>query len=61
MIGSIDKEIHFDEEHRTRYCLPATKDPNEKLSLWSILKNAIGKDLAKTGMPIELNEPLSML
>lgn len=32
-----------------------------KFSIWSILKNAIGKDLSKFAVPVYLNEPLSML
>ena len=32
-----------------------------KLNIWEILKNAIGKDLTKIAMPVQLNEPLSML
>ena len=41
--------------------LPAVKDPNASFSLFSILRNLIGKDLSRAGMPIEINEPLSML
>jgi len=35
--------------------------PNKPLSLWSIVKNCIGKDLTKIPMPVNFNEPLSML
>ncbi|XP_062122485.1 LOW QUALITY PROTEIN: oxysterol-binding protein 1-like [Drosophila sulfurigaster albostrigata] len=35
--------------------------PNYPLSLWSIVKNCIGKDLTKIPMPVNFNEPLSML
>ncbi|CAG7833943.1 unnamed protein product [Allacma fusca] len=35
--------------------------PNVSLSLWSILKNAIGKDLTKIPIPVNFSEPLSML
>lgn len=33
--------------------------PNVKLSLWSVMKNSIGKDLSKIPMPVHFNEPLS--
>jgi len=33
----------------------------KKISVWSILKNCIGKDLSKITMPVVLNEPLSFL
>ncbi|CAO1304197.1 unnamed protein product [Diamesa hyperborea] len=35
--------------------------PNHPLNLWSIVKNCIGKDLSKIPMPVNFNEPLSML
>ncbi|KAH8388300.1 hypothetical protein KR093_003007, partial [Drosophila rubida] len=42
-----------------RTCVP--DKPNYPLSLWSIMKNCIGKDLSKIPMPVNFNEPLSML
>lgn len=44
-------------KHRTR--IP--NKPNYPLSLWSILKNFIGKDLSKIALPVNFSEPLSML
>lgn len=35
--------------------------PIHPLNLWSIIKNCIGKDLSKIPMPVNFNEPLSML
>uniref|UniRef100_A0A8C7Z3K0 Oxysterol-binding protein n=1 Tax=Oryzias sinensis TaxID=183150 RepID=A0A8C7Z3K0_9TELE len=35
--------------------------PNYYLNLWSIMKNCIGKELSKIPMPVNFNEPLSML
>lgn len=35
--------------------------PNHSINLWSIMKNCIGRDLSKIPMPINFNEPLSML
>ncbi|KAG5881709.1 hypothetical protein JTB14_006566 [Gonioctena quinquepunctata] len=35
--------------------------PNYPVNLWSIMKNCIGKDLSKIPMPVNFNEPLSML
>ncbi|XP_014662043.1 PREDICTED: oxysterol-binding protein 1-like [Priapulus caudatus] len=35
--------------------------PNQTLNLWSIMKNCIGKELAKIPMPVNFSEPLSML
>lgn len=35
--------------------------PNYPLNLWSVMKNCIGKELSKIPMPVNFNEPLSML
>jgi len=35
--------------------------PEHPLNLWSIMKSCIGKDLSKIPMPVNFNEPLSML
>jgi hypothetical protein len=35
--------------------------PEISMSLWAIVKNAIGKDLTKLPLPVNFNEPLSML
>ncbi|XP_032075178.1 oxysterol-binding protein 1 [Thamnophis elegans] len=45
------------KEKRTR--IP--HKPNYSLNLWSIMKNCIGKELSKIPMPVNFNEPLSML
>jgi hypothetical protein len=45
----------------TRKKLPHFLDPNQKINVWSILKDSIGKDLSKFAVPVYLNEPLSML
>jgi len=35
--------------------------PNVSLNLWSVIKNCIGKDLTKIPLPVNFNEPISML
>lgn len=44
---------------RTR--LPILAAPKEKLNVFNLLKDNIGKDLSKISMPVTLNEPLSFL
>ena len=51
------EKIYFEE----RYELPYLKPPGQKVSVWKIIKDSIGKDLSKITMPVTLNEPLSML
>ncbi|XP_015786978.1 oxysterol-binding protein 1 [Tetranychus urticae] len=47
----------FDPKRRTK--IP--ERPNQSLNLWSFMKNCIGKELTKIPMPVNFNEPLSML
>lgn len=35
--------------------------PNKPISLWSIVKNFVGKEMTKVAMPVNFSEPLSML
>jgi hypothetical protein len=44
---------------RTR--LPSVMVPRDEVSLWSILKHCIGKELSKITFPVVFNEPLSFL
>lgn len=50
-----------DKELPWRTTLPYLRDPKLKFSIWSIIKNAIGKDLTKFSVPVYFNEPISML
>eukprot|EP01135_Chromosphaera_perkinsii_P006958 Nk52_evm7s634 gene=Nk52_evmTU7s634 len=43
-----------------RSVLPALP-ANADVSLWSVMKNTIGKDLSRMSMPVSLNEPLNAL
>lgn len=46
---------------RTRDRLPVSRDPNEPLNLWSIIKENIGKDLTKITLPVFINEPMGLI
>ncbi|XP_061626528.1 oxysterol-binding protein 1-like isoform X2 [Phyllopteryx taeniolatus] len=50
-------ELEPVRQRRTRIA----EKPNYYLNLWSIMKNCIGKELSKIPMPVNFNEPLSML
>ncbi|NWR24489.1 OSBP2 protein, partial [Emberiza fucata] len=54
---SMGKDLLPRKRRRTR--IP--DKPNYSLNLWSIMKNCIGKELSKIPMPVNFNEPLSML
>lgn len=47
--------------HTYRLRLPAPKPLGRGFSIWSVLKNCIGRDLTKITMPATINEPLSVL
>jgi hypothetical protein len=51
---------YFMDMNMARTVLPTNKNAQE-ISLWSILRNNIGKDLSKIPLPVFFNEPLSML
>ena len=44
-----------------RTCLPNPAPLSMGISIWGILKSAIGKDLTKITLPATVNEPLSAL
>lgn len=52
--GDVQKVVR---QRRTR----VPDKPNYPLNLWSFMKNCIGKELSKIPMPVNFNEPLSML
>lgn len=41
--------------------LPAPSPDASQVSIWGIMRKAIGKDLSKISLPVILNEPLSIL
>jgi hypothetical protein len=47
------------EQPRTR--LPAPRPLSRGFSVWTVLKNAVGRDLSHITMPATINEPLSVL
>jgi len=42
--------------------LPWLKDPNARISLWTVLKDSIGAgDFSKISVPVYFNDPTSLL
>ena len=50
-----------DTEPLERDELPYLKDPATKVSMWSMFKDNIGKDMTKIQVPVYLNDPTSQL
>lgn len=52
----------MDCEPMERDELPWLKDPNAKMSIWTVIKDSIGKgDLSKMSVPVYFNDPTSLL
>ena len=41
--------------------LPFFKDPKIKFSIWTVIKDSIGKDLTRISLPVYFNQPVSGL
>lgn len=44
-----------------RTVLPYFKDPKIKISIWTIIKDSIGKDISKISVPVYFNDPMNIL
>ncbi|SCU90993.1 LAFA_0F01288g1_1 [Lachancea sp. 'fantastica'] len=51
--------LGYEDGLRTRLAL--SKDDRPKISLWSVLKSMIGKDMTRMSLPVTFNEPTSLL
>lgn len=58
---SPDKKLPNKSMWGGRCCLPEPAFSRADFSVWSILKQCIGKELSKITMPVVFNEPLSFL
>ena len=59
--GELIKHSSDGYPQELRTSLPKGSADRPSISLWSVLKNNIGKDLSKIPLPVFFNEPLSML
>lgn len=55
------EESDDDFDPNSREQLPYLKSPENKPSIFKVIKDAIGKDLTKMAVPVHFNEPISML
>ncbi len=53
-------KLNYPKFHR-RKSLPQPKEKEKSVSLWSMIKDNIGKDLSKVYLPMYFNEPISPL
>lgn len=56
-----EEKEKWEEDIETREVLPYFNNPKAKIGIWSIIKDAIGKDLSKFAVPIYFNDPTSYL
>jgi len=61
----MEKSKKMEEEHdcdkEIRTTLACVRNPKHKTSLWTVIKDLIGKDLTRFALPVYFNEPISML
>ena len=55
-----EQNLEPDDPHE-RFVLPFLKDPKIKISIWTIIKDSIGKDLSKMSVPVYFNDPTNIL
>jgi hypothetical protein len=53
--------LEEETEPPSREVLPFFKDPKIKISVWTIIKDSIGKDLTKMSVPVYFNDPANIL
>ena len=58
---SANSATEDDEIYPVRTKLPVHQPDKNNFNIWSHLKNCIGKELTKISMPVQWNEPLSLL
>ena len=59
LVGKLALGENPDPPERDR--LPFFKDPKIKFSVWTVIKDSIGKDLTKISLPVYFNMPVSAL
>ncbi|KAK9846057.1 hypothetical protein WJX84_008575 [Apatococcus fuscideae] len=52
---------HAEQPEHRRVSLPKPAQAEKSVSLWSIIKDVVGKDLTRVCLPVYFNEPLSAL
>lgn len=57
-----DAQEEIKQDPAERSCLPYLKGHvDHKVSLWSVLKDSVGKEIWKITVPVLFNEPLGLL
>ena len=55
------KDLALEPVRQRRTALPPPQEKERKASLWSIIKDMVGKDLTRVCLPVYFNEPISAL
>ena len=61
MREAMSSDLEEEEVMENRMTLPALKPPDQKVSVWKVIKDAVGKDLSRFCVPVYFNEPISMV
>jgi hypothetical protein len=57
----VEDALELGPAPRRRGRLPPPKEVEQSISLWSLIKSMIGKDLTRVCLPVYFNEPISAL
>ena len=60
-LQSHEEEKGEPDDPPEREVLPYFKDPKLKISIWTIIKDSIGKDITKMSVPVYFNDPTNIL
>jgi hypothetical protein len=44
-----------------RSSLPVQRNPSQKINIWKVIKDSIGRDLSRIAVPVYFNEPISFI
>lgn len=53
--------VDVSPNNASRRKLPFLRPENEKINYWKLIGKFVGQDLTKISLPVELNEPMSLL
>jgi hypothetical protein len=45
----------------SRSSLPVQRNPSQKINIWKVIKDSIGRDLSRIAVPVYFNEPISFI
>jgi hypothetical protein len=54
-------EVAVTQSVSHRSSMPVQRNPNQKINIWKVIRDSIGKDLTRIAVPVYFNEPVSFI